>query len=449
MRLPAVVITTLALLSFAPCGVCQTTSAKQHFAAGVKHAEAGDFYQALQDFEKAYAVRPHFSVLFNIAQAHAALRHPVEAQRAFERYLLEGGKAISETRREQVRSMLAQQRAQLGNVELVGLQPETRIWVDGHETDADALTQPIPLAAGSHTIISSQGIGFPTTAQVEVRSGEVTKYEPPIAVAAPAVPRPATGTLRATCQVPHVGVEIDGKFAFTTPHADGVEVEVGERTVAFSRPGYAQTERTVLVAAGRPTSVSCDLYALPTIPADMVARLAVRSVPTDAHVFLDGRRWRDALVPFGAHTLRVERDGFVPEERSVVLVAGKTLAITMTLTPTLATRRAEAETKRRRFLAYSSAAGGVAFTIAGGVVLAWNGTRYDDWRAGRQTASAGEQLQAVASIQRTDDVGVGALALGVGLLATSTWLLLSSPAPTLQAPSSGARRSASLSSLLR
>ena len=50
---------------------------------------------ALAELSRAYELVPRHEVLYNIGRVEVQLGHPVEAARAYERYLAEGGDAVA------------------------------------------------------------------------------------------------------------------------------------------------------------------------------------------------------------------------------------------------------------------------------------------------------------------------------------------------------------------
>src|ERR1700712_5002648 len=64
-----------------------TTQARELFQAGVQHYEAGQFTQALAEFERAYALKPHPLVQVNIANCYDKLNQPAEALSHFDAFL--------------------------------------------------------------------------------------------------------------------------------------------------------------------------------------------------------------------------------------------------------------------------------------------------------------------------------------------------------------------------
>jgi tetratricopeptide (TPR) repeat protein len=85
--------------------------ARASFTEGVTAFDAGNVSDALVLFEQAYALRPSFKILFNIAQAQAEVGFTEKAIRTFEKYLEDGGDAISEERRTKVEAEIVRLRA--------------------------------------------------------------------------------------------------------------------------------------------------------------------------------------------------------------------------------------------------------------------------------------------------------------------------------------------------
>lgn len=88
--------------------------ARGHFNRGVELARGGEYDGALAEFEQAYRIAPHFSVLYNIGQAELALERSRAAVESFERYLAEGGEQIDPTRRAEVAAIIAAERERWG-----------------------------------------------------------------------------------------------------------------------------------------------------------------------------------------------------------------------------------------------------------------------------------------------------------------------------------------------
>jgi tetratricopeptide (TPR) repeat protein len=65
----------------------EVVSARQHFKAGEKAFNAGDYARALREFETGYALVPRAGFLLNMAHTERRLGHPARARELYQRYL--------------------------------------------------------------------------------------------------------------------------------------------------------------------------------------------------------------------------------------------------------------------------------------------------------------------------------------------------------------------------
>jgi hypothetical protein len=405
--------------AFAQTASSGRAEARQHFQAGLAHAEHGALSAALDEFEAAFAAQPHYSVLYNIGQAHAQLGHPVEAVAAFERYLSEGGAQVGAARRAEIESLLQASRRQIGRLELRLAAPaRTQVWLDGRALSAAELTQPIRLASGVHHLLHATPSGPPHAQTIYVRASETTQVDisPPPDV-------PLFGTLLVHCDVPGVKISIDDVARATTPLSAPMHLAAGRARLRFTRLGYGPIEREIVVPAQGRLDVTCDQQPAPRLAKENEAKLELELSPRDAEIQLDGKPFRSAALPAGPHYLRLTRDGFVPLHKLIDLRAGHTTELSIELKPTRATtERLRAAAARRRTQAYSLSGVGAALLLAGGSVYLWNSRRYDEY----QDASRPNVERAV-SIQRADDLSLGLLVGGALFGAGGAWLFFSSP----------------------
>jgi len=422
MHRPGVLLCVLLCSTLARAQAAATghnPTARAHFDAGLARAGQGELQVALQEFEAAYQLQPHYSVLYNIGQAQAALGRSAEAVETFERYLREGSDRLSAARRDEVHGLISANRARLGELRVVGFGAATRVWLDGAEISPEKLQEPVLVSVGKHSLLSSNGDGFPASQQFSVQAASRVELH----VASLPAPAPAQAQLLVSCRVPGVSVEVSGLPRATTPIQEPLTVAVGATLVRFFRAGYRPVIRHIVTTPDVPTLANCDQNPEPTLEAALKASLVVQTSPADAELFVDGERFLGAALPFGPHELRVERDGFVREVRTIFLRARDTTTYRVSLTATPAhLSRVEQAQRRRRLFGYLTSGGGLAFVLTGAGLFAWNGGRYDDWQ--RANTSNTTRLQGATSIQRVDDVALGAVALGTGLVATGAWLLL-------------------------
>ncbi len=152
--------------------------ARRHFDAGVRLFQAGDFGRALDEFRDAYRIRPHPSVLVNMANCYVEMGRPVEASEHFERYLRESGEVAPE-RRAEVERALGQARAALGQVRVEG-PPGSMIFLDGASMGQTPLSRPAEVNPGPHIVELRHPDGSVQEERVEVeRGGSVTVHSRP------------------------------------------------------------------------------------------------------------------------------------------------------------------------------------------------------------------------------------------------------------------------------
>jgi iron complex outermembrane receptor protein len=87
IRLAALLLSACALLAPGIGRADTKAEARRYFQRGMAHLEAGEYRLGIVALKKAYAIRPHPNVLFNVARAYAAIGAIDEAIAHFERYL--------------------------------------------------------------------------------------------------------------------------------------------------------------------------------------------------------------------------------------------------------------------------------------------------------------------------------------------------------------------------
>jgi hypothetical protein len=128
------------------------TQARKHFTQGLKLYKDGDFDAALVQFERAYAVKPNFKVLYNIAQSNFELRQYVEARDALRRYLKEGEGQIDADRRTTVEGDLSELERRIAHVKLEVNVDGATVYVDGKKVGVTPLAARVDVNEGQRTI---------------------------------------------------------------------------------------------------------------------------------------------------------------------------------------------------------------------------------------------------------------------------------------------------------
>jgi len=130
----------------------ETEEARQHFADGLKLYKDGDFDAALVQFERAYAIKPNYKVLYNIAQTYFQLREYVEARDSMARYLKEGGSSIEPERQAAASKDLADLDKRIAHVTVNVNVTGATVLVDGKKVGVTPLSEPIAVSEGQRTI---------------------------------------------------------------------------------------------------------------------------------------------------------------------------------------------------------------------------------------------------------------------------------------------------------
>ena len=163
----------------------ETNQARELFQSGVERYEAGQYPEALKDFERAYALKPHPLVQVNIANCYDKLNQPAEALSHFEAFLAstEGTAA----QRDEVRSAVARLSKAAGRLSIRATPAGAQGVIDQKRT-----AQPLQwVSAGRHRIdVSAEGYE-PALRVVDVQPGETVDVNVELAPQLPSAQGPA------------------------------------------------------------------------------------------------------------------------------------------------------------------------------------------------------------------------------------------------------------------
>jgi len=126
--------------------------AKKSFEKGVELYNAQDYQGALAEFLAAYEIKPHHSVLYNIAQCYQMIDSGAKALHYYELYLEEGADYITETRRQKVEAEIEKLRGQLTPLSL-SVEPDgAEVLIDGKTVGSSPVEKQY-VDPGEHTLI--------------------------------------------------------------------------------------------------------------------------------------------------------------------------------------------------------------------------------------------------------------------------------------------------------
>ena len=230
-------------------------SARRHFENGVKLYNDGDFDRAVREFEASYHDRAVPTVLFNLSLARKGQHDYATAKEVMEKFLREGGDAITPEQRKEAVDLLTEWRSLLAELTVLASPESAVITVDG---DPMASTSK-KLNPGTHVIeITATGY-LPERQQIDVAAGTSPRIEVTLKRA------PTNGHLRITCEpseyatiliddvergglpfdedLPAGAHNIEVRAAGFQPHKDAVALSVGERrSMHFSLDAEAAPE---------------------------------------------------------------------------------------------------------------------------------------------------------------------------------------------------------------
>jgi hypothetical protein len=164
--------------------------AKAAFAQGRTLFESGQFAEAASAFRSAYALAPHWKVLYNIGQCEAAARRYGLALESFEQYLAEGGDDVDSERRDEVLGEIERLRRMVGGIDIEAPSGSV-VLVDGEERGRTPLSGRLRLSAGvEHLVVIMRGEEVLLSRKVRIGSGEVMTLAAKAAANGPAVSSP-------------------------------------------------------------------------------------------------------------------------------------------------------------------------------------------------------------------------------------------------------------------
>jgi tetratricopeptide (TPR) repeat protein len=138
----------LAQLAAAAASARPTSEASRAFAEGSELFDKADYVGAIEAFTRAYKLKPHYSVLCNIALSHERLGNMVAAARSYRDCLSQGADQAASA--EAVRNSLRRVEGRIGWVLVRSSGKGGDVYVDGLQVGP--APQRVPLNPGSHVV---------------------------------------------------------------------------------------------------------------------------------------------------------------------------------------------------------------------------------------------------------------------------------------------------------
>lgn len=148
----------LGLAGGAPAARAEAPDVEARFRRGVELYNEADFRSAAAEFRRAYETSGNYKVLYNLAQCEHQLTEYAGAYATLERYLVEAGDRLPETRRREVDAQLDELRARTAAVAFVPATGGAVVVLDGRELGAAPLAHAVRVDAGRH-VVAARGPG--------------------------------------------------------------------------------------------------------------------------------------------------------------------------------------------------------------------------------------------------------------------------------------------------
>ncbi|MGH7438983.1 MAG: PEGA domain-containing protein [Polyangiaceae bacterium] len=149
--------------------------AADHFGRGVKLYEEHDWRAALIEFERAYAVAPHYAVLYNVGQCRYQLQDYAGSLAAFEKFLAEGGTTGAAETRRRAEATLDDLRKRVARVAVTTDIEGAEITVDDVVVGTTPLASPLVVSEGRRKIAASKAGRATATRNVDLAGNDSTE----------------------------------------------------------------------------------------------------------------------------------------------------------------------------------------------------------------------------------------------------------------------------------
>jgi PEGA domain len=158
-----------------PSSKAAREEAASRFRKGLDLFKDGDARAALAEFRRAHELVPSYAVLYNIGQVQYELQDYAGALSTLERYLAEGGRQISTSRRAEVEKDIQKLKTRIAQIDLSLNVPDAEIAIDDVSHGKGPFTKPFTVSAGRHRISATRDGYFPVTRVIDIASNDTVK----------------------------------------------------------------------------------------------------------------------------------------------------------------------------------------------------------------------------------------------------------------------------------
>ncbi len=155
----------------------RTAAAREHFQRGTQYYAEHDYRAAQVEFERAYAIRPVYRILYNLGQVSYELRDYAAAERFFRAYLVEGEGEITPERRDEVARELENLRERVASITIRTVPDGAEVLLDERPIGTTPFSGPIRVSAGRRRIVAELKGRPPVSRAVDVVGGDSVNVE--------------------------------------------------------------------------------------------------------------------------------------------------------------------------------------------------------------------------------------------------------------------------------
>lgn len=170
-RLIALAVAGFVLAAAEASAQTPAVEARAAFQQGVQQYAEQHYAEALESFRHAYRVRPHPTVLVNIANCYMGLGQPQQAITTFERYLSDPSTSPTPAQRTEIENALATARRQLASVQVLVQPSGAEVYLDGDMIGTSPLSRPLQTGPGPHVLEARVGNGASLQHQIRLEPG--------------------------------------------------------------------------------------------------------------------------------------------------------------------------------------------------------------------------------------------------------------------------------------
>lgn len=183
--------------------------ARTRYARGLKLYDEGNTIAARVEFERAYELAPSYRILYNIGLCYKKTNDYVEALRAFERYLSDGGDEVPEDRRVAVNKEIRDLRPNIANITVTTNVPGATITVDDVQVGQTPIPNKLLINPGRRKISATKPGMFPATKSVVLAGSDAEL----VSLELVEIPKAQITEKRETGPAPYIAWGITGALA--------------------------------------------------------------------------------------------------------------------------------------------------------------------------------------------------------------------------------------------